>query len=352
MNLLLVLLLLQDRPIEESVEAFLKGDMDARAELVKLGAYAIRPLRSARDKRPERIEEFIYEIKKRIAGPNGRQAVANLDFTKTLVTVGDFKVESTLQSTVEYLAGTTFVDYIDPKLLKSRTYKVEHSTVAARVILDDLCRQTGLDYGIFHGMLVVGHPERLWPIRRPPTVPPLDDAGLKRAKELVEKLGDESIEIRDAATRDLLAMGTPLIAYLETQSKRAEAEIAARCEAIIRRLRVAIGGEFRPPAISRQKLNENEQALSAKLQNSRHNLLFKESSFEAVMTVLTRLHGIPFEVRCAPDLRPVNLRTDGQSYFDVLALVTQSLGLDFVFKDRKLIIDTREAIEKLISESK
>src|SRR6185503_7178942 len=67
--MLLLIALLAQTPVDDHIAAFVKGDAAARAELVKLGAYAIRPLQKAREKAPEKIDALVFDLKKAAAFP-------------------------------------------------------------------------------------------------------------------------------------------------------------------------------------------------------------------------------------------------------------------------------------------
>jgi len=131
----------QDKPVEERVAAFIKGDDAARKELAKLGAGAIRPLLKERDKAPEKIEALLAELRKGAAVPKA-DTVAFLQL--------QFRI-------------SVHFDRFEPKDLKSEEVTVELRDTSGRETLDRICRQTGLDYGFFHNVLVIGKPERLWP---------------------------------------------------------------------------------------------------------------------------------------------------------------------------------------------
>ncbi|HZL72908.1 MAG TPA: hypothetical protein VFC86_10630, partial [Planctomycetota bacterium] len=59
----------QDPSIERHIEAFLKGDQEARAELLKRGVTSIRPLLKARVGYLSKIDALLFEIKAAAAYP-------------------------------------------------------------------------------------------------------------------------------------------------------------------------------------------------------------------------------------------------------------------------------------------
>jgi hypothetical protein len=72
--------------------------------------------------------------------------------------------------------------------------------------------------------------------RLKPTVP-LDEAGAKRARELIVQLGDEKFEVRAAATTALKEMGAKIEPVLrEALKDTTDAEVRVRLESVLRKL--------------------------------------------------------------------------------------------------------------------
>jgi len=66
-------------------------------------------------------------------------------------------------------------------------------------------------------------------------VKPLDEAAIKRAKELIAQLGDESFEVRAKATSELKDLGAAVAPFLrEALEKATDAEVRARLESLLR----------------------------------------------------------------------------------------------------------------------
>src|SRR5262245_31706274 len=67
MTAMLLTLLMQSAPqdsaLDERIIAFVRGDVAAQDSLLKLGAFAIRPLQKARGKSPEKIDALISKLK-------------------------------------------------------------------------------------------------------------------------------------------------------------------------------------------------------------------------------------------------------------------------------------------------
>jgi len=342
----------QGKPIEERIEAFLKGDDAARAELVKLGAYAIRPLQKARDRAPEEIETLVYELKVAVAHPKCAQVIANLESAKSCGVHIESTDVRTISLMVEGVAGASFLDGIERKALSSDAVNLRHIRVPARLILDDLCRQTGLDYGFFHNTLVVGHPDRLWPSGPPMRLRELSAAEMARARALVEKLDDDAIETRESATVELIKLGPAIVPIVEPNLKRKEAEVVTRCSTVLEKLRTRLRGAFGPAGAERQKKSPEEEKLLVKLRLMTITRDFRESNLADIAECLGEATGIGFEFLGDAGGQVVTIRARDKSLLDLLSLVTQSRDLDFVFRGSKVVIDTREAIDRLLEASK
>jgi hypothetical protein len=346
MTALLLLMLIQDRPVEASIEAFLKGDAGARTELLKLGAFAIRPLQKARDKSPGKIDPLVYELKKAAAYPQGSSAAATLD-EKIVLRIKDAAFPEMMPSLLEWTGLPLFFDQLEGAGVRSAKVTLGMEDGPKRDLLDQICRQTGLDYGFFHNAIVISRPDRLWPAGPPPKARELRIEEAATARALVEKLNDDSIEAREAASRDLLKLGPSVIPVLEANLKRKEPEIAARCSALIERLRTIPRGAFGPPEALREKTSGmvDEETLKT-LQRMRVNLDFQNCTMEIVAAYLKEFSGIEFEFKGEAGKNALTIRCRDQNLGDLLALITQSRDLDFVIRESKVLIGARADIEK------
>ncbi len=349
MTLLLLTLLFQDRPIESSIEAFLKGDDAARVELLKLGAFAIRPVQKARDKAPEKIDALVFELKKAAAYPVPTRFDA--DFGGSRSVGGAPPLGPQLMNALGRGGIPFFVDRIDPTRMKSQTVAFESKKSSVEVA-EEICRQTGLDFGYFHNAIVFGHSDRLWPSGPPVKPRSLTAEEAVRVKALIEKLGDETIETRETATRELLALGPPVIAVLEANLKRKEGELAARCAALIEKLTPNPRGAFGPPGAVRQKRTDAEEKALKHLQSIKVSLAFDKASVADVAGYAGAFAGLPIEVQGDVGKAPVSVQANDWKLIDFLCLVTQSRDLDFMIRDQKVIVDTREAIDKALPRAK
>ena len=160
--LLAVLLQGQAPTIDDRISQFVRGDAAAREALIKLGASAIRPLQGARDKAPERIDELVFEIKKAVAYPTETKAPASLE-AKSSLEIKNSDVRGAVAHFQETCGVPLVCDRFEPADLKSKEVSVVSTDAPVRAALDLMCRQTGLDYGFFHGVVVIAKSERLWP---------------------------------------------------------------------------------------------------------------------------------------------------------------------------------------------
>ncbi|HTF56542.1 MAG TPA: hypothetical protein VK661_04730, partial [Planctomycetota bacterium] len=262
-------------------------------------------------------------------------------------------VETALLQIAEEIVSPVFVDQLDLKLLKARTFALHlRKTLPARVILDNLCAQTGLDYALIHNHLVIGHPDRLWPSGPPTKAHALNAEEMTRVKELVERLNDDSIEAREAASRDLLKVGPSAIPLLEENLRRKEPEIVARCLALIEKLRPSGRGVFGPAGAARQKKDPENEPILGQLQTLRVSLDFQDTSLKTMAEYLKEFTGIGFEVQGVTGGKVITLKAKDQVLLDILSLMTQSREMDFMIQEGKVLIDTREAIEKLLAGKK
>ena len=351
MTTLILLALLQDKPIEERIEAFLKGDDAARTELLKLGAFAIRPLQGAREKGPLKIDALVLELKKSAAHPEGTDVVEKLDAKVRTILRGDLRGLEFVGLRKEiglhvFLDGFATADVKTPKV----SVKVEN--VPVHEIFDQIYAQTGLDYGIFHNAVVIGKPERLWPLGPPPKSRPLKADEVARARELIENLDDEAIEAREAAAGGLLRMGPSVVPVLESYLGRKEPEIAARCKSLIETLQRVPRGVYGPAAVERQKLTEEGEELLHKMKNERFGTIrLINLRLSAIADIL--LGGKEIAHRFEGESKTViSVDIEGMILFDLFSLVAQSVGADFMISGGSLVIGSREYIEMYFSGAK
>jgi hypothetical protein len=69
------------------------------------------------------------------------------------------------------------------------------------------------------------------------------DADLEKLRALVKRLGDDSFEVREKATQDLIALGSPALPELRRASKDEDAEVAARARRCLDKIAEVRGPE-------------------------------------------------------------------------------------------------------------
>ncbi|HEU4338674.1 MAG TPA: hypothetical protein VFS19_01285 [Planctomycetota bacterium] len=342
---ILLLALLQDRPVEASIEAFLKGDAAAKAEIVKLGAYAIRPLQKAREKAPEKINALVFELKKAAASPAPDRFDADFNGTRGISGSLHPRVINALARDLV----PCFLDSFDPARLKSTGFRATGTSVLE--LMEAVCTQTGLDFGYFHNSIILAHPDRLWPSLGAPDKGELKGASLERAKALVEKLGDEMLGAREEASRDLLNLGRGVVPVLQAQLQRSEAEIVARCRSLLSEL-LPKEGAFGPPAACRQALDDAGRALLKKLSGSKVNLRVDGQNMGRIVEILNASQTVKLGIQAEAAKRTITFEVWNMPVMDLLSLVTQTQDLDFMIQGDGVFIDDREAIHKLVPKSK
>jgi hypothetical protein len=270
---------IQEKPIEERIEAFLKGDAAAREGLVKLGAFAIRPLQKARDKGPEKIDALVLELKKGAAYPKDSAGMDKLE-SKVETKMDKIALRDAVAQIQEATRLPLFCDKFEAADLKSDELTLEPGTV--REVLDQICRQTGLDYGFFHNQVVLAKPDRLW-----------------------------------------------------HSGPGAKARPA-----------------FGLPGTERQHKTPDDERPLKQLRELKASFDFQNSKVTDIVGFMKEISGILFEIEGEGAKDQLSFRANNQSMFDILCLLTQSRDLDFFIKDKKVVIDTREGIEKKITGKK
>ena len=350
MTWIIAAVLMQAPTLEDRVDAFLRGDAGARETLLKLGTQAIRPLQKSRDKAPEKIDAFVYDLKKAAMFPKDSDVWKSLEErvtvaeTVVLIEFDEACPDVKFGALRGQIPASLYIQKFTAAEVKSTKTVIRIADRPAREILDQFCLQTGLDYAFFHHAVVVGHPDRLWPAGPPAPPRPLTPAEEKRALEWIGKLGEEKFAVREEATRELMKLGPSVTPILEKGLDRKDAEVAARCKFMIENLNRPARSPFGPAAALEQKLTGDDEAVLEALKRGHHpTVRLKGVDVSSIAEILLGSQEIRFTFPVGGD-KPVIPHVDINDLgtFDVMSMVTQMAGLDFIIKNGEMVIDSRK----------
>lgn len=351
----LLLLLLQAAPpprsLDEAVAAFAKGEAAARGEILKAGLASILALRKVRPQSPETVDALLYEIKTQADGVPAKELLAALEATRSME-VGEVAFEVAVD---DLSNGLPLV--FDPALFRThygRLVTLNLKECSRRRILDSLCRQAGLDYGFFYGVVLIAEPGRLWPAAwTPPRAAPLSAEESDRAATLIQRLGSDEYQDREEAQSSLKKLGTAVIPLLEKGAEGEDAERRSRCSALVRALTEAPPqAAFHRPGASRQKLTGEDEELRKRLQSDMVSFKVADIALEGAMRLMLQPRQIPFQLSPALLRARVTLDVQNHSAWTLLAVATHHCGFDFMIQDGKVVIDSRDAIQRRLAAGK
>lgn len=354
MSLLLFAVLLQSQvtegSVQELVNEFLKGSQTARADLLKLGVYSVRPLLKHRKFDSRKLHALLFEIKLAAAYPSPVVLPGSFEDREGMVNNRQWSDAGALLRLFHRKDVPLFAGPFDDKHLIP-THVAVMNPLNRLQLVELFCTDTGLDYGFFHNSVVVGLPERLWPEQLPSKPRPLTESEFTRARKLMNDLGDSSIEVRELASRDLLGLGAGVVPVLEDQRIRSNPELVARLDLIIRELTKG-PSQFGPPACLRQKLSIEDEQLLKKIRLSNLKLTFENAPLSEILKTLNTEYSIPVKTEESLGKTPTTVLSCGQNLLDLICLITQSHDLDFVISNGSVVIDTRRAIEHRLAQGK
>jgi len=351
---LLMLLLQADPPqrsIEDAVAAFAKGEAAAREEVLKAGVSSILTLRKVRSLAPANVDALIFEIKTTADMRPTKDVLGALEGVRSLE-LGEIGFDVAVNDLME---GLPLV--FDPPLF--RTHFTRHVTVnlkdqSRRRILEEICRQMGLDYGFFYGVILVAEPGRLWPpapLR--PRVTTLTPEESARAAQLIERLGHDEFQVREEAQAELKKLGKDVVPLLKKGAEGEDAERRARCNALVRVLtEPPPGAAFHLPAAARQELAGADEELRKRLTGDMISFKVSDIVLHGALRLMLQPRQIPHQLSPALMNPRLTLDCQNQTAWTLLALATHSCGCDFMIQDGKLVIDTREEIERRVAAGK
>jgi hypothetical protein len=346
----LIFLLLQavpaQRPIEEAVAAFAKGETAARDEILKAGTAAILPLRRIRKEPAEAIDALLFDLKKAAAGFSTKAILDALDRKRTI----DTGRVDLWTAVAEASDGLNLV--FDPILFRSHVDKqmtLDFKDRPRREILESFCRQAELDYGFFYDVILIATPERLWPAGSTRRIAPLTGPEQERAARLVERLSSDRVEERDGASAALRALGTGVLPLLEKGARGPDGEGRARCADLIRQLTAPPPPPvFRAPAAARQKLEGADDELLKRLREELISFKVQDIVLAGAFQLMCQPRQLPVQLGAALKDARVTLDVQNVSSWTLLCVATHAYGFDFLIRDGRLVIDAKDEIERLI----
>jgi hypothetical protein len=341
----LIFLLLQTASLDDAAASFAKGDPSAREDILKAGVSSILPLRKVRAQSPERVDALIFEIKTRGEELPAKALLDALEAARSME-LGQVCFEVAVD---DLSNGLPLV--FDPALF--RTHWGKNVTLnlkerPRREILESLCRQAGLDYGFFYGVVLIAEPGRLWPAPAlKPRVTPLSAEESERASTLIQRLGSDVYQEREEAQAALKKLGTGAIPLLEKGAQGEDLERRTRCTALVRALtEPPPQAVFHRPAAAQQKLAGPDEALRKRLFSEMVSFKVADIVLDGAMKLMLQPRQVPHQLSPSLLNARVTLDAQNQTAWTLLSLATHHCGYDFMIENGKVVVDTREEIQR------
>jgi hypothetical protein len=333
---LLTTLLVQDVPSPSDwVRSFAQGtDAEgsaARKKVLALGPRAIPLLRESRTRarRPEALDDLVFEIKTEAGGEQGRPLFDRL--AQGRVTVDMQKAPST--AVVDYFREILEVNLVlDPGFRREiPEVTLLLSDVPFRRALDTLCLRGGLDYDFRCGVIFVAEPGRLWAPPRPEPPKPLSLERMKAARTLIAELGSDAPTARDRALSELRKLGTDTVPLLREAARQSDAEVAARAKELLGELAPVPprwGAIPEAGAWRSGNLQGADLEIARKLDRMKIDLAFENSKVEDVLGFIREFSRLKIQLKSPPPGDPVTLKVRDLPMGRCLELLLLPLGLD------------------------
>ncbi len=341
----------QDPPrkptLAELVQKFAGGDDSVRAQILATGAPAMHPLLTHRG--TARVDKLREDIRRAAAQADSRDIAELLEARKHGAVYS-----GTVQSVLSQLSsGIAPMEWqapwiIDPGdwTLAEKQIRVELSDDSDGAALDKICAAIDADCAYVYGAAVICKPERLWPRDATPPAPLTEDERAT-ARALIADLGDDSAEKRDAAFSALLKRGESVLPLLDAGAKDADAQLAANCTALIKKLRPpAVKLAYPPVAAS---LNMSDDASAAKVKDIREKRITFAIKDLTVPITLKLLQGQFVGSEFVGDLPDTKVTThiENATIWTALCFLTRPYGLDFIVEKGIVKIGTEEQIRAI-----
>ncbi len=349
--LLFLLSLLAQDPEESLREKALRLSKDPvanKAELLKLGPGAIRPLVDVHN--PD-LDAILRELKFAGQGEAVQKIKETLETKRLTMRVKNMKVDLL----VRFLGDTAKAPiFIDPGMHPSIESKVasldlNHATLAEW--LASAAEASGLEYGVVRGAVVFSTPERLWPY---PSEKPrlLDEAAVKALKEQIERLNGDSAPVREAASRAIVDVGEAAVPHLEAALRGLADDRRARVREVLDRIRARTAPSFFSGGLSleKQELTDSVKTVLAALQAKKASLDTELLQLAGAFKVILAQADVQGEVASSAEKLKISCDLRELRALDALYFLAVTHGYDACIKDGRVWIDTREKIEKLLKD--
>jgi len=339
---------------EERVRSFLEGSPEdsekAREQILAEGSAMLPWLVKARFQdrvhdRSEALRETIFTLKIGLTSDADRAAQFRRLSQQVSLQMDEMSLENAL-SLLRTVSGLNLVT--DPLVLAtsaSRPISLSLRNTLLRTVLDALGDRTGLDYDFRYGVFFLSTPDRLWSFPKRKPLFPLSGELERSARSWVERLGADAISDREAATNELRKAGPAVLPLLEEGVQGGDAEIRARCEALVRELRPL---DWASPIPLKNRWQDQKIAGSSKavVDRIRSDKLGPVDFLDVPFTVL---------VDSVRDIHELNITVSGEVPGDltlsftlgemplvhVLEIITLPLGLDVRIDDAVIVIYKR-----------
>jgi hypothetical protein len=339
--------------LPDRIEAFTKGDDAVRPAILKAGAEAILLLRDVRERAPARVDPLIFEIKKAVAGPGESRTADSLEAKGTLRPEPgtDPDVKYPFYAVCDQIAQQVPLIF-DPILLKADSNA--HCPVSLRAkegrlrdLLDECCRESGLDWCMIFGRPLVSTPERLWPERPPTAAPPLPVEQTLRARRWIEVFKSDDLEERSEATKALKALGRGALPILRGELHHKDPEVVARIKGVISFLDPPRKqGLFHIPGADRQILEGADADFRASLKSRKSSFNAAQLGFDGFLGLLLGPLQVPFTTsRTAREAR-MSVQMHNVELWAILGVVSQANGCDFLIQNGTLRFGTEAEVEQ------
>lgn len=316
-------------------------DEAARAKVLKMGSAAIRPLLAERSRHGTALDAFLYELKKASDPVEAHAKVyesleKKISFEERTASVAE--ISGSLTTEVKIL--------VDPGV-PAKDVKFAAKEMPLRDALDALARGAGLEFAVRYGVVLISTPDRLWTLP-PKPVRELDEKERAEVASLIEELGDDSLDVRDAADKKLRSIGPGARSLLDAAST-GEGEAAARCRAILQ----AWDRKEEPAfpercGVDRQTLTGEDAKLVDRLRSRDMTIKTAELPLSTILKLLMSACDLVYDTEVSTEGVQLSVSFESVPSYAILAILTRPFGFDFYVREGVIRIDTAEEVRKKV----